>query len=74
MTEEAKLDAELVKKITYMYNRVLEFFQENDAKTCMWFEAKNPLLGDYSPMELIQMGRIDRVKSFIDCQLDENSL
>ena len=34
-------------------------------KTVLWFKARNPLLGDISPKEMIRLGRYERLRKFI---------
>lgn len=34
-------------------------------KTIVWFKAKNPLLGDVSPRDMIRLGRYARLRRFI---------
>lgn len=44
---------------------VVKIFNGDIAKACAWFKAKNPLLGDTSPAEMIHLGRHERLKKFI---------
>ena len=42
-------------------------------KTMLWFQVPNPLLGNYSPRDLIRLGRFKKLIKFIQSALDENS-
>lgn len=48
------------------------FFKNDSNKTAAWMKAKNPLLGESSPIMLILRGRGHKVLAFIKSQLDEN--
>jgi hypothetical protein len=37
-----------------------------------WYNANNPLLGGVSPKHMVQVGRSDKVLSFIRGKLEEN--
>jgi len=51
---------------------VREFFKGRLDKENAWFEARNPLLGNVSPNDMIQVGRAERLLKFIRTQLLEN--
>jgi len=53
-------------------NLVGRFFENDLAKTVMWFHTPNPLLGNLSPRELIRMGRSAKLLKFIQIALSEN--
>jgi len=44
---------------------VAKFFDGDTDKTVLWFKARNPLLGDISPKEMIRLGRYERLRKFI---------
>jgi hypothetical protein len=50
---------------------VNDFFKD-EAKTKLWMETKNPLLGEISPIQMIQLGRQEKLLSFINSSLDGN--
>lgn len=54
-----------------LYTLVYEFFK-NHEKTMIWFSAPNPLLGGISPNQMIEIGKEDRLSSFVKNVLDEN--
>lgn len=56
------------------YDLVYEFFDEQDfpAKTEIWFTTENPLLGNLTPLHMIQIGRQDKLIKFIQSQLESN--
>lgn len=51
---------------------VREFFGGDDAKTLMWFELENPLLGGVAPNTMIRLGREKKLLRFIREQLSQN--
>lgn len=72
----ARGDDPLVDKENYIVARskmlVLEFFNGDEAKTKLWFETPNPLLGDIAPNFMIEVGRSAKLLKFILNLLDEN--
>lgn len=42
-----------------------EFFKDNPEKIAYWLMLKNPQFGNWSPCELIAIGRIDKVAKFV---------
>ena len=46
-------------------NMVAKFFDGDTDKTVLWFKARNSLLGDISPKEMIRLGRYERLRKFI---------
>lgn len=61
-----------LKEWAVVINLVAGFF--NDAqKTALWFQIRNPMLGDVSPREMIRMGRFNKLSKFIQTALDENT-
>ncbi len=51
---------------------VAEFFGDA-AKTKLWFSTPNPQLGSIPPVDLIKMGRVRKLLTFVQTALDENS-
>ena len=43
-------------------------------KTLWWWREENPLLGNVSPLDLIEMGREHKVRQFIDAAIFENKI
>ncbi len=48
-----------------IWNMVYNFFNHSLNKTVNWMRTRNPLLGDVSPNEMIQMGREDKLHTFV---------
>lgn len=59
---------------TPIYFLVLDFFNGNEEKAFVWFDTENPLLGNITPIEMINIGRIKRLRKFIETSLRENKL
>lgn len=54
-----------LEEIAITCNLVAEAFDGDVNKTAMWFKARNPLLGDVSPRDMVRLGRFDRLRKFI---------
>jgi hypothetical protein len=52
---------------------VLEFFDGDEYKAVFWFGTHNHQLGGKTPWEMIQMGRFQKLLSFIRTSLDDNN-
>lgn len=46
------------------YDMVLAHFKD-DEKVDLWLEARNPLLGEQTPLEMIRDGRGEKLLTFI---------
>jgi len=44
---------------------VAEAFDGDTDKTIAWFRARNLMLGDVSPRDMIRLGRYERLRKFI---------
>lgn len=64
---------ERLEEIAITVNMVAKFFDGDVDKTVTWFKARNPLLGDVSPRDMIRLGRFERLRKFIiNAVLDKN--
>lgn len=54
-----------MEEIASIANLVAKQFAGDAEKTAAWFRAKNPLLGDISPRDMIRLGRYGRLRQFI---------
>ena len=54
-----------LEEIAATINLVAKQFDGDAAKTASWFKARNPLLGDVSPRDMIRLGRYRRLHRFI---------
>lgn len=57
-----------------LYKLVLKHFKNDIEKTDLWFNTKNPLLGNISPNEMIKVNGIDKLEKFILNCLKENNV
>lgn len=74
---ETKIKANTNKKNTKdidLIAPVANFFNGDAEKTKSWFKTENPMLGGISPNEMIARGRIEKLKEFIDTQLQSNGV
>jgi len=56
---------ESMEELASTVNLVAKQFGGDREKTMAWFKAKNPLLGDVSPRDMIRLGRNGRLRRFI---------
>lgn len=56
---------ERLEDIANIANLVADIFDGDVAKAALWFRAKNPMLGDVSPRDMLRLGRYDRLRKFI---------
>jgi hypothetical protein len=54
-----------MEEIASTINLVAQQFSGDPEKTVAWFRARNPMLGDASPRDMIRLGRYDRLRRFI---------
>ncbi|MFY7913904.1 MAG: antitoxin Xre/MbcA/ParS toxin-binding domain-containing protein [Rubrivivax sp.] len=56
---------ERLEEIAQTVNLVAHMFDGDAEKAVAWFKARNPMLGDVSPREMIRLGRYERLRKFI---------
>jgi len=56
---------ERFEEIANTINLVARAFEGDPNKTTAWFMARNPMLGDVSPRDMIRLGRYERLRKFI---------
>jgi hypothetical protein len=56
---------ECLEAIAATCNLVAEIYDGDAVKTRTWFMARNPLLGDVSPRDMICWGRFERLQRFL---------
>ena len=69
-----KIPKELKKRLfewATTINLVNTYFQDSE-KTMIWFNTPNALLGEFTPKDLIRMGKSKRLLKFVRNALDEN--
>lgn len=64
---------ERLKEIANICGLVAQFFEGDTAKTALWFQTANPLLGNISPRDMIRYGRYEKLRRFVMSALDENA-
>jgi Protein of unknown function (DUF2384) len=60
-------------EIANTINMVAQAFEGDPDKTVGWFRARNPLLGDVSPMDMIRLGRHERLRWFVASAMSERA-
>ena len=55
-----------------LYATISKFFSGDDAKTRLWFNTANPMLGQWSPMRMIEAGRVEKLRQFVGDAMREN--
>lgn len=53
------------------WNEVLYFFCDDAVKSLTWFATPNPGLGNVTPLQMLQMGKAQKLLSFIGDQHEE---
>jgi hypothetical protein len=53
---------------------VAQFFQGDARKTQLWFQTKNPLLGNISPRDMLRYGRHEKLRRIVMDALNENGI
>lgn len=54
-----------LEEVANTINMVAALFDGDPNKTAAWFKARNPMLGDISPRDMIRLGRYERLRKFI---------
>src|ERR1044072_4761326 len=54
-----------LREIAIIANLVAEFFEGDANRTSAWFHARNPVLGNVKPRDMLRLGRFDRLYQFI---------
>ena len=54
-----------LEEISITINMVARVFNGDPEKTALWFRARNPLLGDVAPRDMIRLGRYERLRKYI---------
>ncbi|MCA9395162.1 MAG: DUF2384 domain-containing protein [Candidatus Omnitrophica bacterium] len=61
-----------LKEWANLLNLVAGFFGGDEEKTVQWIMTPNPMLGDFSPRDMIRLGRYKKLIKFILTAIDEN--
>ncbi len=48
---------------------VVDVFEGDLAKAALWFTTPNPFLGEVAPVDMIRVGKLDKLKQFISSAL-----
>jgi hypothetical protein len=57
----------------YIFDIVWMHFEGNLTKTIVWFATANPMLGSLSPINMIRIGKRDKLEKWIKTQIEENN-
>lgn len=72
---DSKMPTELKERLTewaIAINLVATYFKDV-AKTIIWFQTPNPMLGGVPPRDMIRLGRFKKLLKYIQSALDENT-
>ena len=61
-------------EIAVICGLVAQFFAGDIAKTQLWFQTKNPLLGNLSPRDMVRYGRHEKLRRVVMDALTENGI
>jgi hypothetical protein len=73
---DARIPNELVQRlqeIGVICELVAEHFKGDIRKTVLWFQIKNPALGNISPRDMIRYGRYQKLVKFVQNALAGNT-
>ena len=69
MNQQETLDTVLkVRSLIYQY------FNGDSEKVILWLDTPNPNLGNISPDEMINLGRVENLLKFVEAQLEESGV
>ena len=74
---DQKIPREVLDRLTeiaVVCSLVAQFFEGDAVKTKLWFQTRNPLLGNLSPRDMIRHGRYEKLRRFVMDALVENGL
>lgn len=54
------------------FHKMRDYFDGDTKKTWDWFKTPNPILGGVTPIEMIKIGRGEKLKKVIDNALDKD--
>ena len=63
-------DKEPINDILDLVQPIYDFFDQDLVKTLMWFRIENHLLGGIAPVQMIRLGRKEKLAEIIQVQLD----
>jgi hypothetical protein len=72
-----KIPQEVVEQLTeiaVICSLVAQFFAGDQTKTSLWFQTRNPLLGNLSPRDMIRYGRHDKLRRIVMEALSDNGI
>lgn len=65
---------ELMTQVAVVCALVAQFFQGDITKTRLWFQTKNPLLGNLSPRDMVRYGRHEKLRRVVMDALNDNGM
>jgi hypothetical protein len=57
-----------------LWQQVGYIFSYDVDRARLWFETSNPLLGGVSPLWMLENGREQRLRAFVDLSVDLNGM
>lgn len=61
-------------EIAVICGLVAQFFEGDVTKTRLWFQTRNPLLGNLSPRDMVRFGRHEKLRRIVMESLAENGI
>ena len=74
---DQKIPREVLDRLTevaVVCSLVAQFFEGDVVKTKLWFQTRNPLLGNLSPRDMIRYGRYEKLRRFVMDALAESGI
>lgn len=65
---------ELMTQVAVICALVAQFFEGDVTRTRLWFQTKNPQLGNLSPRDMVRYGRHEKLRRIVMDALNENGI
>jgi len=56
----------------FIARKLTEFFKEEPHKAVLWMMLENPLLGNLRPTDLITLGKVNKLRRFVESLIEGN--
>lgn len=71
LEKKHSLSKEMIADVAVVIDMVEKFFGGDVAKTILWFNTKNPMLGGLSPNDMIRLGKYENLRKFITSSMEQ---
>lgn len=71
LKKSSEVTEELIAEVESAIGHVEKFFNGDFAKTILWFNTENPMLGDITPMGVIRLGKYEKLNKFVKSAIEQ---